>query len=241
MNKFLNYTAFCLLLLISFSCEDENGVGESVNYITFESDEVGFQVDGNATSTKDIVVYTGNKTGSDRSFNVLVNDGSTLSTSFSVPSTVTVPANSNEGVLTVSVTDDDTLAFEAQTLIIEFLQGDGISVGEPITLNVAEACPGSLVRFNLTLDTWPDETTWEIYDLSGTPTVIYSGGPYVNPDDDFAELSWEYCLLPGNYGVVVYDSYGDGGPTYSVVSDAGTLVAETTLGGSQSSATFTVN
>ena len=230
-----------MLLLISFSCEDDNGIGESVNYVTFESNEVGFQVDANGTSSKDIIVYTGNKTGSSRTFNVLVNDASTLSASYSVPSTVTVPANSNEGVLTVSVTDDDTLTFAAQTLIVEFLQGDGISVGEPVTLNVAELCPGSLVRFNLTLDTWPDETTWEIYDLSGTPTVIYSGGPYVNPDDDFAELSFEYCMLPGDYGVVVYDSYGDGGPTFSVTTAAGALVDDTTLAGAQASATFTVN
>ena len=142
----------------------------------------------------------------------------------------------------MSVTDDDTLSFDAQTLIVEFLDGDGISIGDAVTINVAEACPGSLVRFNLTLDTWPDETTWEVYDLSGTPTVLDFGGPYINPDDDFAELSFEYCLLPGDYGVVVYDSYGDGGPTFSVTTTTGsTLVAATTLGGTQSSATFTVD
>mgnify|MGYP006897119526 CR=1 FL=1 len=77
--------------------------------------------------------------------------------------------------------------------------------------------------------------------MSGTPTVIASGGPYDNPADDFAVLNFEYCLLPGDYGVVVYDSYGDGGPTFSVSSGATTLVAATTVGGSQSSATFAVN
>jgi hypothetical protein len=97
------------------------------------------------------------------------------------------------------------------------------------------------VTFNLNLDTWPDETSWEVYDLTGTPTVIFSGGPYINPDDDFAELSFDFCLAAGNYGVVVYDSYGDGGPTYSVTTATGTLVPSTSVGGSQSSATFTVN
>ena len=240
MNKYLKYLTL-IALLITFGCEEENGVGESSNYISFESNELGFQVDANATSQKDVLVYTGNKTGSDRTFDVLVNDASTLSASYSVPSTVTIPANTNVGVMSVTVTDDDTLAFDAQTLIVEFVDGTGISVGDSVTLNVAEACPGSLVTFNLTLDTWPDETTWEIYDLSGTPTVIFSGGPYINPDDDFAELAFENCFLPGDYGVVVYDSYGDGGPTFSVTSGGITYVAATTLGGTQASATFTVN
>ena len=91
------------------------------------------------------------------------------------------------------------------------------------------------------MDDWPEETTWEIYDLSGTPTVVASGGPYANPADDFAELSFDFCLASGNYGVVVYDAYGDGGPTFSVTTAAGTLVADTTVAGTQASATFTVN
>jgi hypothetical protein len=241
MKKFLNYTAVVLLLLISFSCEEENGIGDSVNYVSFESDEIGFQVVGNSTSEKEVKIYTGNKIGSDRTFSVFVNESSTLTANYLVPAAVTVLANTNVGVLTVSVTDDETLEFEPQTLVIEFLDGDGVFIGLPVTLNVAEACPGTLVRFNLTLDTWPDETSWEIYDLSGTPSVIYSGGPYVNPDDDFAELSFEYCMLPGDYGVVVYDAYGDGGPTFSVTTADGNLVPETTLAGAESSATFTVD
>lgn len=240
MNKYFKYLLIAMLF-IGFSCEDENGVGTSSDYVTFEADALAFQVNSNSTEQKDILVYTGNKTGSDRTFNVMVSGDSNLTASYSVPSSVTIPANSNVGVLTVSVTDDDTLGFDAQSLIIEFEDGTGTSISGPITLNVAELCPGSIVQFRLTLDTWPDETTWEIYDLSGTPTVIASGGPYINPDDDFAQLVFEYCLLPGNYGVVVYDSYGDGGPTFSVTSSSGVLVADTTVGGSQASATFTVN
>jgi len=91
------------------------------------------------------------------------------------------------------------------------------------------------------LDNWPNETSWEIFDLSGTPTVIFSGGPYVDPNDDFAELSFDFCLASGDYGIAVYDSYGDGGPNYSITSASGDLVSDTVVAGSQSSATFTVN
>ena len=240
MRNFLKYILIIALFPFLNNCEDE-GIVRDLNYVTFERGPIGFQVEKDVTSTKDVKVYASNISASDRTYTVLVNDGSTLATSFNVPSTVTIPANSNEGNLTISVTDDDMLEFEAQTLIVEFQDEAGVSLSDALTINVAEACTGTLVQFKLTLDTWPDETTWEVYDLSGTPTVIFSGGPYINPDDDFAELIFDFCLASGNYGVVVYDSYGDGGPTYSVSSADGVLVGDTTLGGSQSSATFTVD
>ncbi len=239
MKKIINYILVGILISFAYNCEEDLPSG-STNYVTLEESPNGFTVDKDATSTKDIYVYAGNKTGSSRTFNVLVDGSSTLTASYSVPSTVTIPANSNVGALSVSITDDDTLGFVTQTLVLDLEAEAGQSFGENLVINVAEACPGSLVQFFLTLDTWPDETTWEIYDLSGTPAVIFSGGPYVNPDDDFAELAFEWCLLPGDYGVVVYDAYGDGGPTYSVSSGATTLVGSTTLGGSSSSNTFTI-
>ncbi len=241
MKKILNYIIVGILVTFAYSCEEDLPSG-STNYVTFEESPSGLTVDKDATTTKNINVYTGNTTGSDRTFNVMVDASSTLTASYTVPSTVTIPANSNVGSIAVSVTDDDTLSFVAQTLVLDLQDEASINTGENLVINVTELCPGSLVQFFLTLDTWPDETSWEIYDLSGAPVVIFSGGPYDNPADDFAELAFEFCLLPGEYGVVVYDSYGDGGPSYSVKSGATTLVGETTLVNTTSSAsTFTVD
>ena len=97
------------------------------------------------------------------------------------------------------------------------------------------------IQVQIQLDTFPDETTWEIYDLSSTPTMIISGGPYINPDDDFAMLTYNFCLPPGDYGIIVYDAYGDGGPIYSIYSESNPLVPSTTVIGSQSSTIFTIN
>ncbi|GAB4161112.1 MAG: hypothetical protein Tsb0033_18040 [Winogradskyella sp.] len=210
------------------------------NFAGFEigPTERAITVPKDQTQTFDIDVYATETTSSDRSFNVLVNvDATTLAAPYSVPATVTIPGGSNEGTLSFSITDNDDLGFEKQ--ILRFgLEG---FVRNEVTFAVTEECLDTVVTFNLELDTWPDETTWEIYDLTGTPTVIASGGPYVNPDDDFAELAFDFCLAAGNYGVVVYDAYGDGGPTYSVTSASGTLVPSTAVSGAQSSATFTVN
>lgn len=240
MKKILNYIIVGILISFAYNCEEDLPSG-STNYVTLEESPSGISVDKDATTTQDINVYTGNKTGSDRTYNVVVDASSTLTANYTVPSSVTIPANSNVGAITVSITDDDTLGFDAQTLVLSLQEEAGISFGGNLVINVAEACPGAIAVFSLSLDTWPDETSWEIYDLSGAPTVIFSGGPYINPDDDFANLVFEFCLLPGDYGVVVYDSYGDGGPTYSVVTGSTTLVPPTTLvSTTSSSSTFTI-
>lgn len=242
MKKILKYVLLGVLISFAYNCEEDLESG-ATNYVTFynEGDASVLRIANNATATKEVKVYTGNKTGSDRTFNVMVAPNSTLQTNYSVPATVTVPANTNEGTLLVSVTDDDNLQFVPQTLVLVLEDEAGFSTGETLVLNVTELCPDTIVKFSLKLDTWPDETTWEIYDLSGgQQVVIASGGPYVNPDDDFAEFVFEYCLASGNYGVVVYDAYGDGGPNYKIALNGVTVVSETVTG-TFTSSEFTVN
>ncbi|WP_422105829.1 hypothetical protein [Winogradskyella sp.] len=241
MKNFKYFKSICLIALLALtftSCEEDVESPVS-NFVGFEIGTLvrPITVTNNSTETFDVKVYATETTSSDRTFNVVVDmDETTLASPFSVPAQVTIPGGTNEGTLTFSVTDNDDLGFVAQTLVFGFEDQ-----GSPqVTYSVAEECLDTIVTFALTLDTWPDETTWEIFDLSGTPTVIFSGGPYVNPDDDFAELSFDFCLASGNYGVVVYDSYGDGGPTFGVTAGGATLVPDTTVAGSQSSATFTV-
>jgi len=239
MNKYYKYFAL-LTALIFFNCEQDND-SELSNYVGFEQGPIAYTVDNSSTATFEVTVAASETSSSDRTFDIVVDDASTLASPYTVPSTVTIPGGSNVGTLSVSVTDNDDLGFVAQSLILDFTDEVGMDFGEAVTLNFTETCLDTIVTLNLTLDDWPDETTWEIYDLNGTPTVVASGGPYVNPDDDYAELSFDFCLASGDYGIVVYDAYGDGGPTFSITTEAGTLVADTTLGGTQSSATFTVN
>ena len=237
MKKILNYILIGAFISFAYNCEEDDSAGS--NYVTLESSPIGFSVGKDATETKDVNVYTGNVTGSDRTFSVAVDASSTLGTSYTVPATVTIPGGTNVGTLAVSVTDDDTLEFVAQTLVLSIEDEAGISVGGNLVVNVTELCPANIVTFKLNLDTWPDETTWELYDLSNGSVVIASGGPYINPDDDFAALSFDFCLQAGDYGIVVYDSYGDGGPDYTV-SVGSTTLASGSLSSTFSSSTFTL-
>tara|TARA_R110002033_G_scaffold86322_3_gene136452 strand:+ start:10357 stop:11085 length:729 start_codon:yes stop_codon:yes gene_type:complete len=239
-----NYFKIFTILAISVvftNCSQDEGLDSGLsNHVGFEPTPKVIEVVKNATETVEVTVASSEVSGSDRTYTILVDDASTLAVDYTIPSTVTIPANSNIGTISISLTDDEALEFVKQTLILSFQEEVGLTFGNDLTINFTEECLNTIVTFAITMDTWPDETTWELYNLTGAPELIGSGGPYVNPDDDFAELSFDFCLESGDYGVVVYDSYGDGGPTYSVSTAAGVLVADTTLAGANSSATFTI-
>jgi len=252
--------SLALFSVLFTACEEDLETSLS-NFVGFEIDSEPLRspvsIPENETVSFDIAVWASETSSSDRTYELTSTEEMHLqflaSESLAISqypyysggysfSNVVIPAGSLEGSFTVTLTDNDALSFENQYLTFGFVGESGRHFQSPVSIPVAQECLDTIVEFNLTLDTWPDETTWEIYDLTGTPTVIASGGPYVNPDDDFAELVFPFCLATGTYGVVVYDAYGDGGPQFSVTSaTAGSLVPVTTVGGTQSSATFTIN
>ncbi|NRD21603.1 hypothetical protein HNV10_00015 [Winogradskyella litoriviva] len=242
MKNYLKiFTILAISSLFTNCSQDDILESKLSNHVGFEPTPKVIEIVKNATETIDVTVAASEVSGTDRTYTVSVDESSTLAASYTVPSTVTIPANSNVGTISVTVTDDEALEYVNQTLVLSFEEEVGISFGNDLTINFTEECLNTVTTLFLTLDTWPDETTWEMYSLTGGATLIGSGGPYANPADDFAELSFNFCLESGEYGIVVYDSYGDGGPTFSVSTADGVLVAETTLAGSNSSATFTIN
>lgn len=60
---------------------------------------------------------------------------------------------------------------------------------------------------SLTLDNYPEETSWQITDNGGT--VVASGGTYGNQADG-TTLTINNCLPAGCYTFTINDSYGDG-------------------------------
>ena len=68
-------------------------------------------------------------------------------------------------------------------------------------------CSDTYLRFELTLDDYPEETSWEIVDFSGN--LIASGGDY-QPNQAGTTITEELCLVDDCYEFTIYDSYGDG-------------------------------
>ena len=87
-------------------------------------------------------------------------------------------------------------------------------------------CTDNVVMVNITLDNYPEETSWEITNTGGA--VVASGGTYGNQADG-STVEVELCLADGCYDFTINDAYGDGiccsygNGSYSVTSGGSSL------------------
>ena len=86
---------------------------------------------------------------------------------------------------------------------------------------------GALITLNLTLDDFPEETTWAL--LDDNDVAIFSGGPYQNEGGLISET---WCLDPDAcYVFSIQDAYGDGiccgegNGSYEIITDTGIILA----------------
>ncbi|SHG40783.1 T9SS type A sorting domain-containing protein [Winogradskyella jejuensis] len=106
---------------------------------------------------------------------------------------------------------------------ISKMKSNYIDVGAP-EINTAT------IELTLTLDDWPDETTWQFLGESGA--VLYSGGPYIQGTDDFTTKVETFNIDPSScYSFVIADAYGDGiccaegNGSYELRADDNSLIA----------------
>lgn len=116
-----------------------------------------------------------------------------------------------------------------------------VGVGQEYAPDIG--CIGGNVDLSITLDNYPEETSWAIKDASGN--TVESGGSYeAQPDGSTIDLSFD--LNPGAYSFTIYDSYGDGiccgygSGSYSL-SSGNTIIVSGGNFGSSESTSFCVN
>ncbi|MEH6406688.1 MAG: hypothetical protein V7767_05350 [Leeuwenhoekiella sp.] len=213
-----------LLCCLSFLVSCEEGDLERANYVSFESTDYDFGVDLGSSNTRDIKIYSTMVTGSERIFDINVEaDMSTADPgSYELPASVTIPANSNEGILSLNIKDLN-IGIGGKKLVLSLAPKDDLYVGEMITLNIFQDCDSPLV-IDFTFDGYADETSWELLNDAGE-TVI-TGGNYAQ---GLPAASSSTCLAPGEYTFNVTDVYGDG-LTYPsvgsiIISQAGNVKA----------------
>ncbi|WP_026704150.1 DUF1735 domain-containing protein [Flavobacterium soli] len=204
-----------LLMFLSatlfLSCEESDSL-TVVPHVSFENDRIFGLNPGETTSTQEVKVYATKSSGSDRVFNLVVNEEFTtlLPSEYTLPATVTIPANSREGSFSVSVTSSDL--GEGKTLAIDFADiTDGTFTGdEPLKLLAKVVCDLNEVAFELILDRYGSESIWELSGPGGE--LIASGGPYTDTSTNAAQpaKNFSFCLPAGEYTFVMYDLYGDG-------------------------------
>ena len=115
-------------------------------------------------------------------------------------------------------------------------QETGVDCGGP-TCDPCAGCTGTEVTLSITLDNYPEETSWEIEDSNGN--VVASGGTYGSSPDG-STISVTECLADGCYDFIIYDAYGDGiccgygNGSYSLTGGGSTLASGGSFGSSES-------
>ena len=167
MKKYL--VLFIAVVCFSFIGCNKDDDNNQLNYVTFASNSRAYAVEQDGSGSFDVTIYTANDTGSDRTFNINVEGSSTADpSSYEVPATVTVLANSNEASFTVDVTDTN-ISNSGETLVLN-LSGNGAYTGESLEINLTRNCPSELAG------------TYDVLS-SGSST---DGAPVNNPVVDFS-------------------------------------------------------
>lgn len=228
--KLLNLTRFFVLFLsLSFlfqgCAEDDSSSTTSFNYVTFETKSKDITVNPGATITNDIKVFTTQVSGSDRTFGITLDATSTMSAQYmTIPATVTVPANSNVGIVSIGVTGVGLSLSTPKTIKLNLVAEDGLYTGSNVTINVRENCPLNTVVLSLILDRWGSEITWDIKNASNA--IVASGGPYTDGATNALQpaKNFSFCLPNGTYTYTIYDApYSDGLYTSATVIGSYTI------------------
>lgn len=236
---------FLLLLLVPIftftSCEDDIKGTEDLNYVTFEAVTMNMGVPIDGSTEREIKLYTTQVASSDRSFNINVVAASTTASpgAYSIPATVTVPANSNVGVLTIGLSDVN-IGSTGKRIVLAIGAEEGLFRGESVTINITQICTQNEVTLSILFDGYASETTWVLKNSAGA--TVAQGGGY---NDGLASFNTKFCLPNGTYTFTIYDDWGDG-LSYPSNGSATLTKGTTQLGrivgdfGSEASVTFTV-
>ena len=200
-----------LVLLVSvslFNCEDTLEPS-ALDYIAFGTDKYSTGVDPGGATTFDIPVYTAKVYSAATTFNVTVDGAKAAAGSYDVPASVSIAAGSNEGVLTVSLSDVN-LGIGINEITINFKDEAGSYHGESTTLAYVQNCTEIIATLDLSFDRWGSEVYWEIRDSLDGLVVSTGGYPDTGPGTTTTD-SVAITLCAGrSYTFLALDAYGDG-------------------------------
>lgn len=146
-----------LILLISaasiISCSDVEGVtyNDSSTYVGFEETTYNLPVVVNSSSTVDVNFVASSLSSAARTYNlsVVTAESNADPLTYSVPATLTIPANQYVGTVTITGTDNNLLDFVIKKLVIKVsgLNSVESTDTEKITVNLFEVCPLVIADF----------------------------------------------------------------------------------------------
>lgn len=155
MKRIAFFTLLILSVFWSNSCKDQFAGTEFINYAAFDTKVPTIIVIKGSSIDVDVNVYATQSTGVDRTFDVEVVAANTTANaeSYNVPATLTIPANSTKGTMTVKAIDNN-LGENLVTLKLKISSSDeSLIIGtDAITLQIQKFCPFVMADF---VGTWP--------------------------------------------------------------------------------------
>ena len=191
-------------VMFLYNCEDTY-VPDAAAYVTFGESDYSTGIDVGGSTTVDIPVFTADVVSTDRTFELTTDGSGAASGSYSVPTSVTVPAGTNEGTFTVSLSDID-LGIGVNKVVIGLMPEAGLSTSGDTTISYIQNCTEVTATLDFIFDFYSSETGWYITDsLDG---VVVEGGGY---SDGQGTASESIALCAGrDYTLFVTDAFGDG-------------------------------
>jgi hypothetical protein len=214
MKKILTLFTILTSVILFTNCEknDDTPAITEINYVGLESDfQVG--VDPNGSATEEVTIATSQTSSSDRTFNLAVDTDLTTAdpSAYSVPASVTVPANSNIGTFNIEVIGPNVDPSGLDILAIGFTsEDDNLSVSDPISLNLKQVCPVNELTLEIIFDSYPEEIYWIFYDDAGNfeeESAPSAWGAYTGLTGGITQT---FCIPDGTYTFEIYDFYSDG-------------------------------
>ena len=137
MKKITYLLLITIAMFVFNGCTDKVDATKDLNLVSFEVRTPTIIVEKDGSTDTDIHVYTTQTTSSDRTFGIEVVEALTTvsADAYSVPTTITVPANTNDGTLTVTVSDNN-LGVDPVTLGLRVTAAADLFVGNEASLNL---------------------------------------------------------------------------------------------------------
>lgn len=228
MKKLATILTLIFSIALFTNCEENDDTPAilGIDFVGFESDsQIG--VDPGGSTSQEISVAVSQASGSDRTFNLTVNADMTTAdaSAYSVPSSVTIPANGTVGTFMVDVVGPNVSPSGNDVVVIEIASGAEF-ISDPITLNLKQVCPNPELILDITFDNWPEEIYWRITD-SGGSTLFESATPagfgaYAGLTGG---ITRNMCLASGTYTFTIFDGFEDGAGPFTLSLDNGTVLA----------------
>ncbi len=208
MKKITNIFIITLSLVLFQNCEEDQ-FESNLSYVTFGDSTYSTGVDIGGVQDFDVTVYTTKNVEADTSFSIIVIDSisNAAAGSYVVPASVSIPAGSNSGTFTVTLSDVN-LGIGINKLVLNFDNVDSaFASGNNTTIEYIQNCAEVQGTLDLSFDQWGSEVSWEILDSEGG--LVLDGGGYSDGTPATDSINITLCSSR-SYTITFFDSYGDG-------------------------------